>query len=371
MNRHVSFLAMLIICLVCNVSQAITYTVTDLGGGTARAINNLGQIVGDAGEYGSSVATVYNGSTMIALEGAFVSGENSSATGINASGQIVGWHGLSVGNRAFLYSGSSFTDLGTLGGMSSVAYAINDSTQIVGRSYKADGSTHAFLYSSGTMTDIGALGGIQNGYPGGTLSQANGINNSGQVIGGSLVDKPGYSGGIMHAFLYSGGSMIDLGTLSTDMYSSSYATGINNNVQVIGYSEITNASGQHSFLYSEGSMIDLGTLGGFNSYANGINDSCQIVGYSDMGGDLNPSHAFLDSDGTMYDLNTLLDSSGIGWTLTMACGINDLGQIVGGGTNPQGRGHAFLLTPVPEPSMLVRLGTAILGLVWILFIRQR
>ena len=51
----------------------------------------------------------------------------------------------------------------------------------------------------------------------------------------------------------------------------------------------------------------------------------------------------------MVDLNDLIDSAS-GWTLASATAINDSGWIVGNGTNSLGQSHAFLLTPIPEPS---------------------
>ena len=56
----------------------------------------------------------------------------------------------------------------------------------------------------------------------------------------------------------------------------------------------------------------------------------------------------------MIDLNTLLPT-GSGWELAGAYGINDLGQIVGSGSI-NGQGHAFLMTPVPEPATILLVG---------------
>ena len=50
---------------------------------------------------------------------------------------------------------------------------------------------------------------------------------------------------------------------------------INNRGQVAGWAGIS-GSVSHAFLYSDGQMIDLGTLGGTNSLAFGINDRAQI-----------------------------------------------------------------------------------------------
>src|SRR4051812_30684197 len=67
-------------------------------------------------------------------------------------------------------------DLGTLGGASSQAYGINQSGKVVGAAAVASGALHAFLYSNGSMTDLGTLGG-------GTSSIAKAINDSGVVVG--------------------------------------------------------------------------------------------------------------------------------------------------------------------------------------------
>jgi probable HAF family extracellular repeat protein len=69
------------------------------------------------------------------------------------------------------------TDLGTLGGDSSDALAINRQQQIVGLSDIASGEVHAFLWQRGVMTDLGTLGG--------SFSHANAINDHGQIVGNS------------------------------------------------------------------------------------------------------------------------------------------------------------------------------------------
>src|SRR5262249_31291944 len=79
------------------------------------------------------------------------------------------------------------------------------------------------------------------------------------------------------------------------------------------------------------------------------------VGESGMG---TPNQAFLwtPEDG-MVRLKTLVDASGANWTLSIARGINDSGQIIGtglyypAGPNSKPLQHSFLLTPVPEPAI--------------------
>ncbi len=267
-------------------------------------------------------------------------GSYSVGFGINASGQVTGQFVTTdnSGNsaiHAFLYSGGSMTDLGTLGGNSSSGIGINASGQVTGNSYTTGNYFyHAFLYSGGSMTDLGTL-------PGGSYSGGSGINDSGQITGYSYTTGDS----TVHAFLYSGGNMTDLGTLPGGSYSG--GSGINDSGQVTGF--FTSGVGTvHAFLYSGGSMTDLGTLsGGSYSQGQGINDSGQVVGLSDTSN--GAFHAFLYTPGTgMVDLNTLLPS-GSGLTLNYAYAINDAGQITGYGTNPNGAPHAFLLSPANVP----------------------
>jgi probable HAF family extracellular repeat protein len=232
----------------------------------------------------------------------------------------------------------TITDLGTLGYNTTVGYGINANGQIVGRSYLQQTVPvtqgcpprhkcfahiyHAFLWSNGTMTDLGTLGG--------TFSEARALDSTGDVVGTSTLSGTSFTP--THAFLDHNGHMTDLGTLGG---SCSYAYGVNDVGEVVGQACTT--SNQDAFLYSGGKMIDLGTLGGSPSIAYAINSSHQVVGSSETSTTFSSTmHAFLWSNGTMTDLGTL------GGSTSIAYAINTAGQVVGYASPPNSSVHAFL-----------------------------
>lgn len=179
----------------------------------------------------------------------------------------------------------------------------------------------SYLYSGGKIQSLGSLGGF--------FSYAYGINDSGQTVGyAETADRHN------HAFLSSGGQMHDIGTLfGANGYSMAY--GINQSGQIVGLSTVDSGNlVQHAFLYSGGSMHDIGTLGGRDSEAKAINDSGQVVGDSSL--PTNITHAFLYNAGTMQDLGTL------GGANSQANAINNHGQIVGHADTAGGYTHAFI-----------------------------
>mgnify|MGYP002346956449 CR=1 FL=1 len=212
------------------------------------------------------------------------------------------------------------TDLGVLpGSIGSRPSDLNNNGQIVG-AISPGGTWYSFLYSGGTMTNIGTLPAPYN-----VGSFAFDVNNLGQVAGQS---NNGYGA---HAYLYSAGLMTDLGTLGG---SSSTAQAINDHGVVVGWSEASDGY-RKAFVYGNSGMQSLGTLaGGRNSYAYDINNSGQIVGWSDMAN--YNEHAVLYSGGSLKDLGTL------GGSRSEAMAINDNGQIVGWARTASDDSHAFL-----------------------------
>ena len=191
-------------------------------GSEATAINDGGQIVGSSlHSWNQPEAFLYSNGAMTGL-GYLPGGTMSAAAGINNQGQIVGWSTNASGNtEAFLYSNGVMTGLGTLPGyLHSQATAINQSGQIVGYATDSAGNTQAFLYSDGIMTGLGFL-------PGSNSSQATAINTQGQVVGASN-----------DAFLYSAGQMVDLNSLAVAPSGETLAQadGINDSGQIIANS---------------------------------------------------------------------------------------------------------------------------------------
>jgi len=260
-----------------------------------------------------------------------VGGTNSRASDLNNAGQVVGSLDVNGASHAFLYSGSTFIDLGTLGGANSGASAINDRGTVVGTSDTASSSS-GFIYSGGVMTPI----------PTTYFGSADAINNSGAVAGMQLVDARGDQ--YRHATLYAGGVMTDLGTLSYG--DDSHGLGINSAGHVVGAAAnvIDGAPNRPttSFLYRDGRMTDIGNFGGIWSAATAINDLGHVVGYSGLpdsiGPDIYPQRAFLYVDGVMHNLGSLVHGMS-----TSADDINNLGQVVGWGATGAGS-HGFLFS---------------------------
>ena len=257
-------------------------------------------------------------------------------------GQSIDDHGQVVGGsqgKPFLWNQESgMIDLGLLPGSgSSDALAINASGQIVGTGQFGVGLL-AFLWTPDDgLRGPGHLPGDEY------VTIANDINDSGQVVGVSRTGA-GFRVSVDRARRH------DRSRNSTGTPQHG-ADGINSIGEIVGSSQ--DDGGDRAFHWSsDNGMRNIGDLPGGDDVADAfdINDRSEIVGWS---GTPTGRHGFIwTKDGGMLDLNVMLDHSGAGWTIRQPTAINNAGQIVGNGYNPDGFSHGFLLTPIPDPPVL-------------------
>lgn len=268
---------------------------------------------------------------------------------LNNHGQVIGYTAVYAPgpgnwpNRAFFWQndGRGMRDIGTLGGTNTSAGGINDRGQVVGGSQiLGDAESHAFLWqdNGGGMIDLGSPGGP---------AFATAINRDGQVFG--TYSPPGYPP--RSFFWEEGRGMIDLGTLGSVSYSSTTARGMNNLGQVVGLSYTPNYA-FHAFLWQNG-MTDLDPSNlSRASIAVAINDASQVAGYLRMpfpgGGGCCRDLPFVWQNGVITELPTM------GWTNLMLLAINARGQVLGGGTSPDNTGYHAL---VWDNGVMIDLGT--------------
>lgn len=215
-------------------------------------------------------------------------GSTRSAEGINRLDRITGYRDNTGAPRAYLWSSSGgFVDIPTLGGNQGFGYDVNDNDFVCGAARITGSSTnHAFVWSAGTgITDLGTL-------PGFTDSVAKAVNDSNQVA--------------CDAFDFDG------------------------------------FPDERAFLWENGQRTNLGILpGGASVHIHDINNDGVIVGYCFFSGQ--GSRAIMWFRGEMTNLNDLIPPNS-GWTLEVATGINNEGEICGYGQH-NGTTQGFVLSP--------------------------
>jgi probable HAF family extracellular repeat protein len=334
-------------CVICagvsfaqtTVTRRSAYTITDLAVNSpfpddafAYGISGNGKITGTGTNpsTGELHAFVYeNGAFQDLGDLGYLSG--SDGDGINDNGQVAAT-GYGPGYHALIYSNGHATPLGSIDGGSSAGFSINNLGHIVGRAINGDGGGQGFTYIGGQFTAL-------------AVDRASCINDSDHYVGsvGYYWIQNGKMLGVEHGFLNAGGVQTDLGSIGGGVRTPTEAYGINSFDEVTGYSTAADGS-HHAFLYSQGTLADLGTFPPYYTIGVSINDAGEVAGNitTAYGGQIG---AFVYTGGEMHDLSELLGEEGAAWSGLIACHMNNAGWIVGYGTVNGVATHGFLVRP--------------------------
>jgi hypothetical protein len=261
----------------------------------------------------------------------------------------------SGGYTGFIYSNGKYTT-----GLTPEVTGINNSGQVVGSTLITNGG---YIYDSGTYTTINP--------PGWKNVHAYGINNNGVVVGCGLTQSfPPWT-----SYIYNNGTYTTLNPL-TGYSGGVIAFGINDSGVVAG--TVFDAYGRATaFIYNYSAIITIKPPGQTDLFAFGINNTGELVGWNRS-----------TNTGFMYDYNngayrTILPP---GWTRAYAEGINNSGQAVGyAGRADEITDFIYIYTagaytilnappgwnlvyardgsPVPLPSAIFLLGSGLFGLI--------
>jgi probable HAF family extracellular repeat protein len=279
---------------------------------TPTGINNAGQVLADQVTSTSASMSLWNLTGNV--EGVNTTGANDIGAAINANNDVAGTGTETVGGnpQAFLWQANDSTTnwLGTLGGATSAANAVNDKRQVVGVAFTGSGQRHAFLWSAdGGMQDLTP----DVTSPGGSV--ATGINSAGEVVG---YYYPNGATNVVGFSWTSAGGLKSFGTPGT------LAFAINDAGTIVGRTET--ASGWQAFTWtSAGGFVYLGTLGGTMSTGLSINNNGWVVGTSLATPNTGMLKGFLwTPTGGMQNLSTVSNCGGM---QPYSIQVNDYGDI--------------------------------------------
>ena len=303
--RHLSVALTVLVAGAANAAPTRSWTVVPLPstefGGSARAVNNRGDVVG--------------------------------------TGEVSQYR-----PHPFLWRNGTATDLIAGDPLHGVANAINDQGMVAATRGKA-----VIAWKDGVETPLHIAG------------EPSDINKSGAIVGG-YYPWGEIAFGPQEAFYWKDGVLHTLPSLGNRL---TVAGGVNDHGVVVGYSRLPFSSDDHAIVWENGVLRDLGTLGGRNSSAGDITNHGVILGSADdaagmnhmvtwdlrtgritdygprlagyaindrgaiVGNQLDTGRPFLLEDGQYTWLLELREMRDQGWTSFGAFDINDRGWIVG------------------------------------------
>jgi probable HAF family extracellular repeat protein len=260
-------------------------------------------------------------------------GESSYATAINDAGMVVGFSQIahSRSAHAFLWRKNvGMKDLGTLGGEQSFAADVNNAGLVVGRAFDAQGNPHGFVWRSDTGMQV-----LSGGDPFSVAtSAAPGM--QGPVAGSAGVPlAPGRwrtTGTPFAPFSLPGG------------FNQGQGAAIDARNDIVGSASTASGLSRAFFRSSSGKIRVLRVPGIANSEAAAISNSLRVVGTAYDDPFFLTSAWLARTPSSPARLLLELVPPEAAWTFAYATSVNDRGQIVGTGLH-KGRTRAYLLTP--------------------------
>jgi len=264
---------------------------------------------------------------------------------------------LAVSAAAIMAAGAQtyrLTDLGTLGGPTAGAYAINEQGHVGGTATREDAASHGFIWD-GAMHDVDPVGAFLQGhvfdltdddvvaasaFDLGDVQQQGviwdgqsptmlgaftprGIQSAGSVVGHVTFEDVSL-GWVDRAARWDQGTLDLLGGLGGDC---DYALAVAADGRIVGASRLAGNVAQHACLWQGGFVHDLGTLGGADSQAYALNGVGEIVGWALTSA--GAPHAFLVRVDAAGNVTVREDLGELGGGCSYAYGVNDAGQVVG------------------------------------------
>lgn len=292
-----------------------------------------------------------------------LNGDNASVgLGISSDGKVVGYSTSNVGAvRAFLWQSGTIIDLNRRpSDIGARAICVNSSGLAGGGSIVNSTATFPVLFSYGTVTQVATQFGNTSGAVTSINDKSSYLVGNALNIGGSLTVLSNFTAATGSGALNANNEVAgyadtkaviwrSAGNFTADLptgYDIARGTAVSDDETLVGYAYkkdddttkigfvVPSAGGTFVIPALDSDPVTMPT---------GANAIGQVVGTSTSSS--GSTRGFLYAGGITRSLSSLVPST-LGWQITQANGINNLGQIVATGVR-NGTSHALLLSPRP------------------------